>query len=135
MALAWIKSSIEGRKQIVQCNAVLSRPHGLEVGSPQGSVLSPVLFLLYIMDFPLWLPDGLRDVGFADDIVVVSKGKDRDSVIKNLESISKITATYLSMNKLQVNENKTALMAVGKKGGSRGKAYFHLGWAIKHSGV
>lgn len=39
--------------------------------------------------------------------------------MKKLESISKSTIIHMSVNKLQVKENKTALMVVGRKGGTR----------------
>jgi hypothetical protein len=48
LSLKWVKSFLEGRQQQVQVEKAMSSVRHLEVGVPQGSVLSPLLFLLYI---------------------------------------------------------------------------------------
>ena len=49
-ALKWFKSYLEGRKQFVQINETMSQPKVLSSGVPQGSILRPLLFLIYMND-------------------------------------------------------------------------------------
>lgn len=111
-ARKWTMTFLRRRVQHVACNDEISEATILEVGSPQGSVLSPLVFLLYTIDFQMWLPENLRRgyTGFADDTVVVVGGKDSLQLKENLEKVAAITLDFMSKNKLKANESKTKFM-------------------------
>ena len=67
----WIKSCLSNRKQRVSVNGALSDITGVTSGVPQGSVLGPVLFLLYINDIDGNITFSIRL--FADDSIIYRK--------------------------------------------------------------
>ena len=63
--LEWLKDNVSNRKQVVFVNSELSDFGNITAGVPQGSVLDPLLFLLYINDITVNLGNLARL--FADD--------------------------------------------------------------------
>ena len=52
VALQWIKSYFSCRRQFVQINQTCSPTQTIKCGVPQGSILGPLFFILYINDLP-----------------------------------------------------------------------------------
>ena len=66
LALKWFESFLANRKHVVKINDCCSQPKLLNSGLPQGALLSPVLFLLYVNDLPN-ISDSTCPFIFADD--------------------------------------------------------------------
>ena len=71
LTLSWIESYLTGRRQHVTVNNRLSPALDLSTGVPQGSILGPLLFTLYINDLPSVCPDVETQL-YADDTVIYS---------------------------------------------------------------
>lgn len=67
VVLNWFKSYLENRTQRVKFNGSLSEPIAVKLGVPQGSVLGPLLFLLYINDLTRVVCRSCEIRLFADD--------------------------------------------------------------------
>jgi len=73
LALNWFESYLKGRKQFVNFNGHCSKMYDLICGVPQGSVLGPILFIIYTNDFPNCLKNS-QSILFADDTTVYITG-------------------------------------------------------------
>ena len=68
--ISWIREFLHERKQKVMVDGVFSQEEKVDSGVPQGTVLGPLLFLLFINDIPDGLTSGTRIRLFADDCLV-----------------------------------------------------------------
>ena len=81
---AWIKSFMEDRTFQVKVEGQLSDTFQFENGTPQGSVISPVLFLIAINDFPDLGP-GIKKSIFADDSAIWKSGRNLKTLTKQIQ--------------------------------------------------
>ena len=105
-ALRWLSSYLGNRLQQVLCNGKLSNFQTIEFGVPQGSILGPLLFLIYINDLPN-SSSILHYILFADDSNVFLSHASYDQLLQlvNNELIS--ASDWFKANKLSLNLSKT----------------------------
>ena len=113
-ALSWFDSYLKNRNQYVEIGGIKSVNQSLRTGVPQGSVLGPLLFLIYMNDIPN-ASSLLKFILFADDTSLldtinlsISPENTFDSEKLNKE-LSKIY-DWLAVNKLSLNISKTKFM-------------------------
>jgi hypothetical protein len=104
--LSWFKDYLSGRTQYVKVNGEKSKPRMVLCGVPQGSILGPLLFIIYVNDLPDIL-EKLEATIFADDTTLVTYAKDVDSLEKTANQELKIVAKWFQNNKLTFNAKKT----------------------------
>ena len=103
LILKFFQNFLSSRTQRVKVNGVFSSSIDVVSGVPQGSVLGPLLFLLYIADLPRLLQNEL--VGYADDSTLLCRiphPRDRSSVAASLN------------DDLAVNPSKTRGMLISR---------------------
>lgn len=104
-----IKSYLMNRTIKVIVNDSISKPQPLNVGVPQGSILGPILFLIYINDiFNLNLSSDI--LLFADDTTISLGGSGIDLVCKKITQDLNEINTWLNHNRLLLNIEKTQAM-------------------------
>jgi hypothetical protein len=84
------------------------------VGSPQGSILSPLLFLILTSDMPEVVTEGTI-VTYADDTTVYVMHKDREAVYTGLEKAGDKILLYMKSNALAANSEKNKFILFGRK--------------------
>ena len=111
--LELLKNYLTNRKQYTLVNGCMSQELNIDIGVPQGSVLGPLLFLLYINDLPL--VSNVVTKMFADDTCLIFSASDLGElqIIINRE-IKKID-DWMASNKLTLNYSKTKYMLVHRK--------------------
>ena len=72
-ASKWFQSYLNKREQIVSCQSQLSGKCQLQIGVPQGSVLGPLLFLIYVNDVNRHVNLGYC-IRYADDVLIYCTG-------------------------------------------------------------
>ena len=103
--LAWLISYLSDRYQRVEVNGISSQWRKIEHGVPQGSILGPLLFLIYINDLPAACPD-IKILLFADDTSLMAVDEQIDHLNSNLLMLGK----WLNATKLALNLSKTIQM-------------------------
>ena len=100
-ALEWFRSYLSDRKQYVSVNGKSSSLLTVSCGVPQGSVLGPLLFLVYINDLPN-ASKKLTFYLFADDTNIYYESKDLSNLIKIVNRELRLVKKCLDANKLSL---------------------------------
>jgi len=114
VGLLWLRSYLTNRYQQVKYNGVLSEERKIVCGVPQGSLLGPLLFILYINDIHNCCED-LTLILFADDTNAFIKGSDINVTIDSLNANLAKIAEWFDANQLSLNIKKTHYMIFSNK--------------------
>ena len=101
---------LNGREQFVRVDNMKSKPLPVTSGVPQGSLLGPILFCIYIKN----LPDALRfgePFMFADDLKILHIGTPADQVKSNLDALE----DWVTQNKMGLAIEKCAKLLFKRK--------------------
>ena len=111
MASSWFKSYLSCRTQKCLVNGFLSKNSPISCGVPQGTILGPLLFLLYINDLPNCLEHSYPRM-FADDTHLTFSGADIRDIDQSLNQDLENVSEWLAANKLTLNTSKTEFMLI-----------------------
>ena len=106
VALNWVKSYFNNRTQFVQYNKFSSARIAIQCGVPQGSILGPLFFILYINDLPN-ASHLVKPLLFADDTSICYASSDPIVLATVLNEALLNISTWMKANKLSVNIDKT----------------------------
>ena len=104
-ALKWFEGYPNNREQYVTYNGISSSKQRIKCGVPQGSILGPLLFLVYINDLPVCLVcKHTSAILFADDTNLFSSGKDLKILESTTNSDLSNISLWLKVNKLSLKK-------------------------------
>lgn len=119
----WFKSYLTNRSQAVEVKSLksdvfvetISKQAIIKSGVPQGSVLGPVLYIIFTSDLPRYLEDYCNTIMYADDTALLLKNKKAtDLEIQSFIALG-MAQQYCHTNSLVLNEKKSQQLIIGKK--------------------
>ena len=112
--IEWLKNYLSKRMQRTICNDILSEERTITCGVPQGSILGPLMFLVFINDIKDIFVNAKFQL-YADDTVIYSSGKSVENIRENLQMNINKFANWCEINRLTINTKKTKVMTFGSR--------------------
>ena len=107
----WFKSYLTNRKQACRIDDKLSEWFPVDIGVPQGSILGPLLFTLYINDMPSYVEyENLLSVLFADDTTFSITADNTQELETKGNQIMEKAYKWFLLNELNLNASKTRII-------------------------
>lgn len=113
-SLELLRSYLQNRKQVVCIEGATSCERTVNIGVPQGSVLGPLMFLIFINDFAQ-LPLMGELYLFADDSSIFYPGKNSDEIKRKMERDMVLIHEFFRLNRISMNVAKTKVMIFSTK--------------------
>ena len=107
-----ISTYLKSRHQIVQDGNIKSSRRLITSGVPQGSILGPILFILYINDLSFEIENTIIDM-YADDGTIYSKHKELGKIELDLQLNLNAINKWCFLNNMAINAQKTKCMVLG----------------------
>jgi hypothetical protein len=111
--LRWVGSYLTGRRQRVDWDGPSSKMISITAGSPQGSVISALLFLIMTCDLEEWLSEGMS-ITLAGDTTCYAVAQTREEVHHILEKSAKEILAFMKASMLSANPDKTKFLMFGR---------------------
>ena len=112
-SVEWFDSYLSGRYQTVQVESKFSAPEPLaEHGVPQGSILGPLIFIIFNNDFAASAEEG-ESILYADDDTEVVHDKDPEKLKEKIQREADRSTDWVADNRMVCAGNKTKLMIIG----------------------
>ena len=109
-----IRNYLKNRWQRTKINTTFSTWYELLMGVPQGSVLGPLLFNIYLNDL-FWSNEETDVCNFADDTTLYACDMSLDTVLRKLEHDSLLAIEWFDANYMKLNADKCHLLVAGHK--------------------
>ena len=109
-SISWFKSYLQGRKQLVQFKGKMSDTRSVTHGVPQGSILGPLLFILFMNDLPLYVSSEF-DM-YADDSTLHAAAKTVEELEDILNQDLAHVKQWCKQNRMVANIDKTKAMII-----------------------
>ena len=109
--LKWFESYMTGRFQKTLWNNILSKSLPITHGVPQGSILGPLLFIIYASDLPHCVSCEIDS--YADDSSLTSRKRTLQEISEDLTTNGRKVSQWMKDNQLCLNADKTHILVTG----------------------
>ena len=113
-AVSLIENYFFNRHQFTKIGNIKSTVNDLLLGVPQGSVLGPLFFIIFINDLPYFLDEIITKL-FADDTTLIFADNDLSSIVSKFKNGLKSLNEWCKHNRLYINWSKTFVMFITNK--------------------
>ena len=110
----WLTSYLYDRCQCTLANGIRSAQLPITCGVPQGSILGPLLFLIYVNDITYNITNSNTKL-YADDTVIYASSKTVNDAFQRVQNDLLALASWCNLNQLTININKTKAVLFGTK--------------------
>ena len=107
--LQWLTNYLNERTHVVTINGKMSNTKLIDKGVPQGSILGPLLFTIFINEFPSCLSNAFCNI-FADDTMIGVSDKSKMKIQQLLQNAVNEAIKWFGQNKLTLNIHKCNLL-------------------------
>ncbi len=122
-SLNWFESYLSSRQQVTSIDDTLSSSLPVSVGVPQGSILGPLLFIIYINDMPN-IVKHCKILLYADDTLLYYSSKSASDIEKYVNEDLNLISQWLDQNLLTLNCKKSKFVLFGSN--SRLKSFTNI---------
>ena len=122
--IRWFRSYLSDRKQLVDVSGILSSSSTISCGVPQGSILGPLLFLIYVNDMSGAINNKL--LLYADDSAILVADKKISTIESLLQNELEVISEWLVDNKLSLHLGKTESILFGSKSRLRSQSNLRI---------
>ena len=111
--LSWFNSHLSNRTQRVSMNSKCSQSELIRYGVPQGSILGPLMFLIFINDLPCVLKDAVTSTDlYAEDTTVYAIQNNMQTLQQNLQKSLSLLNKWWRQNGMVINTDKSKVMLI-----------------------
>ena len=113
-SIKFMKSYLANRQQRINIKNVSSEYTRLRCGVPQGSILGPLLFIIYTNDLFLETTPLEKMYMYADDTLLLNTGKTELQAVHRSQKCFNNVITWCNLNRLTINRSKTKHLCISK---------------------
>ena len=125
VAFEWFRNYLSNRKQFVSFNGSASTHLDTTCGVPQGSILGPLLFIIYVNDL-IYLQRDSTLIMYADDTNVIISDENFNQLISKAKDVLTRISVWFKVNKLSLNVTKSNYIIFRNKYSNRNYEDIHI---------